>query len=92
MDFRLALSFPFQDEEWVRKLAIAGALSLTIIDLIPVFGWSLEVNRRLGSPCGLGSREGSRPTGSPGQVGSGSPGNPRADPGYGQSPACRPLI
>lgn len=47
MDFALAFSFPFQDEEWIKKIAIAGVLSLTIIGMIPVFGWSLMVTKRV---------------------------------------------
>jgi hypothetical protein len=47
MDFALAFSFPFQDEEWVKKIAIAAVLCLTIIGTIPVFGWSLVVTKRV---------------------------------------------
>lgn len=47
MDFALAFSFPFQDEEWVKKIAIAAVLTLTVIGAIPVFGWSLVVTKRV---------------------------------------------
>ncbi len=47
MDFALSFSFPFQDEDWIKKIAIAGVLCLTIIGAIPVFGWSLVVTRRV---------------------------------------------
>lgn len=47
MDFALAFSFPFQDQEWIKKIAIGAVLSLTVIGLIPVFGWSLAVTKRV---------------------------------------------
>lgn len=47
MDFALAFSFPFQDEDWIKKIAIAGVLTLTVIGAIPVFGWSLVVTKRV---------------------------------------------
>lgn len=47
MDFALAFSFPFQDEDWIKKIAIAGVLCLTVIGTIPVFGWSLMVTKRV---------------------------------------------
>lgn len=47
MDFALAFSFPFQDEEWIKKIAIGAVLCLTVIGIIPVFGWSLMVTKRV---------------------------------------------
>lgn len=34
MDFSLPFSFPFQDQNWFKKLAIPG-----LIMLIPIVGW-----------------------------------------------------
>jgi hypothetical protein len=48
MDFGLAFSFPFQDQQWVKKLLITAVLVLVpIIGWIAVLGWSLEVARRV---------------------------------------------
>lgn len=52
MDIGLSLSFPFQDEEWVRKIAIGAVIVLVGIItfgivLLPLLGWGLEVMRRL---------------------------------------------
>lgn len=47
MDFGKAFSFMFDDEDWVKKLALASVLSLTVIGVIPVLGWGLEVIRRV---------------------------------------------
>jgi len=47
MDFGLAFSYVFEDEDWVKKLAVASVLCLTVIGIIPVLGWGLEVIRRV---------------------------------------------
>ena len=48
MDFVQAFTFPFQDQDWIKKLAITGLISLIpIVGWIVVLGWSLEVARRL---------------------------------------------
>ena len=47
MDFGLAFSYVFEDEDWVKKLALASVLCLTLIGIIPVLGWGLEVIRRV---------------------------------------------
>jgi hypothetical protein len=48
MDFGLAFSFPFQDEEWIKKLLIAAVMVLIpIVGWLAVFGWSLEITRRV---------------------------------------------
>jgi hypothetical protein len=47
MDFGLAFSYVFEDEDWVKKLVVASVLCLTVIGIIPVFGWGLEVIRRV---------------------------------------------
>lgn len=53
MDFVRALTFPFDDNEWLKKLGIA-----TLIQFIPILGqivlqgWSVEISQRVkrGSP------------------------------------------
>ena len=47
MDFGLAFSYVFDDEDWVKKLALGSVLCLTVIGIIPVLGWGLEVIRRV---------------------------------------------
>ncbi len=47
MDFGLAFSYVFEDEDWLKKLAVASVLCLTVIGIIPVLGWGLEVIRRV---------------------------------------------
>jgi len=47
MDFGLAFSYVFEDEDWLKKLALASLLCLTGIGIIPVLGWGLEVIRRV---------------------------------------------
>jgi hypothetical protein len=47
MDFGLAFSYVFEDEDWLKKLALASLLCLTGIGIIPVLGWGLEVMRRV---------------------------------------------
>jgi hypothetical protein len=46
MDFGIAFSFAFQDEEWLKKIAIGAVLALTGIGVIPIFGWMMEIIRR----------------------------------------------
>jgi hypothetical protein len=46
MDFGTAFSYAFQDEEWLKKLAIGAVLVLTGIGMIPVLGWMMEIIRR----------------------------------------------
>lgn len=47
MDFGKAFSFVFEDEDWIKKIAIGGLLALTVIGLIPVLGWGFEITRRV---------------------------------------------
>ena len=46
MDFGTAFSYAFQDEDWLKKLAIGAVLVLTGIGMIPVLGWMMEIIRR----------------------------------------------
>jgi hypothetical protein len=48
MNFGLALTFQFKDPDWVRKLLLASLIALIpVFGWIFVFGWSLEVARRV---------------------------------------------
>jgi hypothetical protein len=48
MDLGLAFSFPFQDKEWVKKVAIAAVIFIIpVIGWIIVFGWAIEITRRV---------------------------------------------
>lgn len=47
MDIGRALSFVFEDEEWIKKVLIGAVLALTVIGIIPVMGYALEVARRV---------------------------------------------
>ena len=47
MDFGKAFSFVFEDEDWIKKIGIGALLSLTVIGLIPVLGWALEITKRV---------------------------------------------
>jgi len=48
MDFGRAFTYPFDDPDWLRKLAI-----IALISLIPIFGWFVlmgyivEITRRV---------------------------------------------
>ncbi len=44
MDFGLPFSFAFQDQNWFKKLAIAG-----LITLIPIMGWILSIRLGIGN-------------------------------------------
>jgi hypothetical protein len=46
MDFGTAFSYAFQDEEWLKKIAIGAVLVLTGIGMIPVLGWMMEIVRK----------------------------------------------
>jgi hypothetical protein len=48
MDFAKAFSYVFEDPDWVKKVAIVALVSLIpVVGLLVVFGWSLEVTRRV---------------------------------------------
>jgi hypothetical protein len=48
MDFGLAFSYVFEDEDWIKKIVITGIISIIpIIGQIALLGWSLEVARRV---------------------------------------------
>jgi len=48
MDFGLALTYQFKDPDWVKKLLLAALFSLIpVMGWVFVFGWSLEVTRRV---------------------------------------------
>ncbi|MGD2058732.1 MAG: DUF4013 domain-containing protein, partial [Anaerolineales bacterium] len=48
MDFGLAFSYVFEDEEWVKKLVITAIIAIIpIVGQIALLGWSLEITRRV---------------------------------------------
>jgi hypothetical protein len=48
MDFGLAFSFPFQDEEWVKKIVVTAVILLIpILGQIAVMGWMVALTRRV---------------------------------------------
>ncbi len=48
MDFTRALMFPFDDDEWLKKLGIGVLVSLIpIIGTMTLQGWSFEITRRV---------------------------------------------
>jgi hypothetical protein len=48
MDFGLPFSFPFQDQNWFKKLVIAGLISLIpIIGWLYLLGWGLEITKQV---------------------------------------------
>ena len=48
MEFGLAFTYPFQDQDWLKKIGIAGLLMIIpIIGQIIVLGWALEIVRRV---------------------------------------------
>ena len=48
MDFGKAFSFVFEDEEWLKKIGIAGLIFLIpILGQFVVIGWGTEITRRV---------------------------------------------
>jgi len=48
MDFGLPFTFEFNDQEWIKKIAIAALISLIpIIGQIYLLGWGLEITRKV---------------------------------------------
>ena len=48
MDFGKAFSYPFEDQDWIKKLGIAGLLLIIpIFGALVVAGWALEITRRV---------------------------------------------
>ena len=48
MDFGKAFSFVFEDEDWVKKIAVGGLFSLIpVIGIFVVLGWGVEITKRV---------------------------------------------
>lgn len=48
MDFGLAFSFPFQDDDWVKKIVLTAVISIIpVIGQVALTGWLVELTRRV---------------------------------------------
>jgi hypothetical protein len=48
VDFALAFSFPFQDPDWVKKIAIAAVIALIpLLGQVAVLGWMILLAKRV---------------------------------------------
>jgi len=47
LNYGAPFGFFFKDKTWLKKLAIASLLTCTIIGAAPVFGWTIEIVRRI---------------------------------------------
>ena len=48
MDINRSISFIFNDQEWLKKLAIAGLVALIpIVGIFVLMGWGLEITRKV---------------------------------------------
>ena len=48
MDFGLSFSFPFQDEDWIKKIVLTAVIPLIpIIGQLALLGWMVELTRRV---------------------------------------------
>ena len=48
MDFGLSFSFPFQDDDWIKKIALTAAISfIPLIGQFALLGWMVELTRRV---------------------------------------------
>lgn len=47
LDHGAPFGYLFRDRSWLRKLALASLLTLTLVGAAPVFGWTLEIVRRV---------------------------------------------
>jgi hypothetical protein len=48
MNFGLAFSFPFQDKDWFKKIAIPALVSLIpIVGQLFIMGWGLDITKRV---------------------------------------------
>ncbi len=48
MDFGKAFTYAFEDQDWLKKLGIAGLLLLIpIFGILAVMGWTVEITRRV---------------------------------------------
>jgi hypothetical protein len=48
MDFGKAFAFVFEDDEWIKKILLAGLISLIpVVGQLFLMGWGLEISRRV---------------------------------------------
>ena len=48
LNYGSPFGFIFKDKNWVKKFAIASLLTYTLIGAAPIFGWMIEIVRRVG--------------------------------------------
>jgi hypothetical protein len=56
MDFTQALTYPFDDEDWLKKLGLAVLIQfIPVVGTLALVGWSYEISRRVkaGDPTPL---------------------------------------
>jgi lipoprotein signal peptidase len=49
LNYGAPFGFLFNDKAWFKKLAVASLLTCTIIGAAPVFGWTIQIIRRIHS-------------------------------------------
>lgn len=47
LDYATPFGFLFKDKDWVKKFFITSLLTYTLIGAAPVFGWAIEIVRRV---------------------------------------------
>jgi hypothetical protein len=48
MDFGLSFSFPFQDDDWIKKFVLTVVISfIPVIGQLALLGWMVELTRRV---------------------------------------------
>ena len=48
LNYGAPFGFLFQDKNWLKKFLLASLLTYTLIGAAPVFGWTIEIVRRVG--------------------------------------------
>ena len=48
LDYFSPFSYLFKDRDWLKKFTVASLLTYTLIGAAPVFGWMIEIVRRVG--------------------------------------------
>jgi hypothetical protein len=48
LEYFTPFSYLFKDKDWFKKFAIASLLTYTLLGAAPIFGWTIEIVRRVG--------------------------------------------